>query len=86
MRLMRRLLLTALAVGVAVGGAGLTRVHAKPTQPSQPYRPPVGIVLAPDWRGPQPPQEHPYVAPPASRAPPMERLPEIAPLSPRIEN
>jgi hypothetical protein len=34
-------------------------------------------------RGPPPPPERPFVPPPTSLAPPMERVPQVAPLAPR---
>lgn len=81
---MRRQVLTAVTLAAVLGVGGVARAQSRPAQLNLPQRPPGVIVMPLDLQGPRPPHERQYVAPPASRAAPMERVPEIAPLSPRI--
>ena len=58
---------------------------APPPAVNQPQTPPpLGFDA---WgRGPPPPPERPFVAPRPEIAPPMQRVPQVAPLSPRVGN
>ena len=57
---------------------------APPATSQPPAQPPV--QFDPWGRGPPLPPERPYVAPRSEIAPPMGRVPQVAPLSPRVGN
>ena len=69
-----------LALLAAVGASG--PAAAQQNQPSRPpQRPPVIINDPSLYRPPPPPHDRPYVGPGPTVTPPMERLPQVAPLS-----
>jgi hypothetical protein len=79
---LRTALFAALAVGALTAPAG-----AQSSQAAQPP-PPVVIInpINPYDRGPPAPPERQFVGPRQGVAPPMDRTPQPAPLSPRIGN
>jgi hypothetical protein len=72
----------AMLAAVLAGTLGLAApAFAQQQQKPPPQRPPV-IVNDPSlYRPPPPPHERTYVQPGPSTAPPMERLPQVAPLA-----
>ena len=58
-----------------------TPAYAQRTAPPNPQ----SFQFDPWARGPAPPADRPYYAPRSEIAPPMERIPQVAPLAPRIE-
>jgi hypothetical protein len=69
--------------------AGLvTSASAQSSRSAQsPARSPIIIESPTDlYRGPPPPPDRAYTGPVQSLAAPMERVPQVAPLSPRVGN
>ena len=62
---------------------GLASAHAQANPPPAPPRSRIIIIEPPLTSGPSQPPERQYVPAPPSLAPPMERVPQVAPLSPR---
>jgi len=74
-----------LSVALAALGASMPLLaQSNQPAPTPPPRPPV-IILNPNdlTRGPPAPAERQFAPPPPSLAPPMERVPPVAPLTPR---
>jgi hypothetical protein len=67
-----------LAVLAANAPAYAQRSFSPPSNPQS-------FQFDPWGRGPPPPPDHPYYVPRSEIAPPMERIPQVAPLAPRIE-
>jgi len=63
--------------------AANTPAHAQ--RSSSPPPNPQSFQFDPWGRGPPLPPDRPYYAPHSGIAPPMERIPQVAPLAPRIE-
>ena len=80
----RTVLVGLLALGTATSASAQSRPSF---QPSPPPRPPVTIInpTNPFNQGPPPQSDRAYVAPRSGVAPPMERVPQVAPLAPRID-
>jgi Phasin protein len=79
---------TALVGLLALGTATSASAQSRPSfQPSSPPRPPVTMInpINPFNQGPPPQPDRAYVAPRSGAAPPMERVPQVAPLAPRID-
>jgi len=83
---LRTALFAALVVGALTAPAGAQSSQA--AQPPPPSRPPVVIInpVNPYDRGPPAQPERRFVGPREGVAPPMDRTPQPAPLSPRIGN
>ena len=77
-----------LVVLAAIGPVAPAYAQQAPSPPPAMSRPPSQPPLNFDgWgRGPPMPPERPYVAPRSEVAPPMQRVPQVAPLSPRLGN
>jgi hypothetical protein len=77
------LAMTALGAFLTVGAAAEDRASSSP----HPHKRPRPLTTGPnDFVRPPPGPERPYYRPPPEIAPPMERVPQVAPLSPRIGN
>jgi hypothetical protein len=81
---------TALLVLVALGALAPANAQKAPSfqpPPAAASPPPPPPLLSDPWgRGPPLPPDRPYLAPRSEVAPPMQRTPQVAPLSPRIGN
>ena len=70
--------------------AGAVTPAIAQTSPSPPPAPPPrpAIIISPNeiYRGPPPPPDRPDPAPRPAISPPMERTPQLPPMSPRIGN
>jgi len=70
--------------------AGTVTPAISQTSPSPPPAPPPrpAIIISPNeiYRGPPPPPDRPDPAPRPAISPPMERTPQLPPMSPRIGN
>jgi hypothetical protein len=80
-----RAILIALLVASAVAPANAQ--SNPPPPPSPPPRPPA-VIISPNeiYRGPPLPPDRPDPAPRPAISPPMERAPQMPPMSPRIGN
>ncbi len=66
--------------------AGASLAQSNPSAVSRQRVPDATIILNGNdvTRGPPPPPERQFVPPPTSLAPPMARVPQVAPLAPRV--
>jgi hypothetical protein len=79
MQSIRTLLATTFAAAVLASGAAVS-AHAQ-QKGAKPQRPQVIIIDRSLGRPPPPPHERNYVGPAPSTAPPMQRIPQVAPLA-----
>jgi hypothetical protein len=76
-----------LLVGLLLAGSVTSAIaQTNPRPPAPP--PPAAVIISPNdiYRGPPLPPDRPEFAPPSQIAPPMEREPQLPPMSPRIGN
>ena len=82
-----RMTLTSLLVALSVLSGVASAVDPASAQSSRGYAPqqrPPAVTINPYDRGPPLPPDRVYPSPRSEIAPPMERVPPIAPLAPRI--
>jgi hypothetical protein len=77
----------AFLIGLLLVGS-VTPAIAQTSLPPPPTTRPPAIIINPNeiYRGPPLPPDRPEFAPPSEIAPPMERAPQLPPMSPRIGN
>jgi hypothetical protein len=76
-----------LLIGLLLAGS-VTSAIAQTSPPLPPTPRPPAIIISPNeiYRGPPLPPDRPEFASPSEIAPPMERAPQLPPMSPRIGN
>ena len=81
----RTTLLALFVTAVATSASAQTNPLAQPAP--APPRPPA-IIISPNdlYRGPPLPPDRPDPPPRSAISPPMERVPQVAPMSPRVGN
>ena len=80
--------LRAILLALFVAGAAMpASAQSNPPPPIPPPRPPA-VIISPNeiYRGPPMPMDRPDPAPRPAISPPMERAPQLPPMSPRIGN
>jgi hypothetical protein len=81
----RSVMLVLLMTGAAMPASAQPNTQSNPPPPSP--RPPAFIISPNEiYRGPPVPPDRPDPAPRSAISPPMERAPQLPPMSPRIGN
>jgi hypothetical protein len=74
-------------IGLVAATPAFAQSNAPNQPPTPPPRPPTIILNQNDlYRPPPMPQDRAWPAPSSQVAPPMERVPQVAPLAPRVGN